>query len=322
MTASIVTWSPEMSSLGTATAAIGVFDGVHVGHQALLRDAVAHARAHGVQAVAVTFDRDPDQIVSPSTAAPQLLTLADKLDFIGDTGVDVILVVPFTPMLAEMPPGSFVDAVLLAAMRPVTVHVGRDFRFGSRATGDVGTLQRLGATHGFEVCPHSLISVGGSPVTSTRIRSLVDRGDILGATELLGHRPRVCGTVHRGRGEGTKLGFPTANITPVPYAALPADGVYAGRVSLEDGVQWAAAISVGTPPSFPEARDYLEAHLIGFEGDLYDQEVTLEFFERLRELHAFDTVDGLVRAIAHDVEATLRIAGFDIAATHNEATHG
>lgn len=311
MTASVVTWSQDMSGLGNAAVAIGVFDGVHSGHQALLRDMVADARARGVQAVAVTFDRDPDQVVSPSTAAPQLLTLADKLGCIAETGVDVILVVPFTPVLAEMAPESFVDTVLLAAMRPVTVHVGRDFRFGARATGDVGTLQRLGLSHDFEVWPHDLVTAQGAPVTSTRIRALVAAGDVVSAGELLCRMPRVTGTVRPGRGEGVKLGFPTANVVPVPYAALPANGVYAGRAILEDGVEWAAAISVGSPPTFPEAKDYLEAHLVDFEGDLYGQCITLEFFEKLRDQAAYDSLDELSDAIADDVAAALEIAGFD-----------
>jgi len=311
MTASIVTWSQDMSNLGSATVAIGVFDGVHVGHQSLLRDTVADAVVRNVRSVAVTFDRDPDQVVSPSTAAPQLLTLEDKLRFISETGIDVILVVPFTPALAEMAPESFVDSTLLGATRPTCVHVGHDFRFGSRATGDIGTLQRLGLTHGFDVCPHDLVAAEGGAVTSTRIRALVATGDIPAAAELLGRSPRVAGTVRRGRGEGAKLGFPTANITPVPFAALPADGVYAGRAVLEDGVEWAAAISVGTPPTFPEARDYLEAHLLDFEGDLYDQTITLEFFQKLRDQLAYGSLEDLAEAIGDDVAATLEIAGFD-----------
>jgi riboflavin kinase / FMN adenylyltransferase len=303
-----------MSNLGTATVAIGVFDGVHVGHQALLRDAVASARARGIQAVAVTFDRDPDQVVSPQTAAPQLLTLADKLACIAESGVDIILVVPFTPVLAEMAPESFVDSILLGAMRPLAVHVGKDFRFGARATGDVATLQRLGLGHGFEVSPHDLVLSAGAPVSSTRIRSLIAAGDVVAAAALLCRKPRVAGIVHRGRGEGAGIGFPTANIVPVPYAALPANGVYAGRAILEDGIEWAAAISVGTPPTFPEARDYLEAHLVGFEGDLYDQAITLEFFEKLRDQHAYGSLDELTQAISADVEMALEIAGFENAA--------
>ncbi len=301
-----------MARLGSAVVAIGVFDGVHLGHQALLADTVADARAHGVEAVAVTFDRDPDQVVSPATAAPQLLTLGDKLGFMAATGVDAILVIPFTHELAEMCPEEFLDAVLLHAVRPLAVHVGGDFRFGCRATGDVGALQRSGAEHGFEVSPHELVASGGLPVTSSRIRSLVAGGDVGAAAQLLGRASCVAGVVHRGRGEGASLGFPTANVVPVEFAALPADGVYAGRAILPDGGMWAAAISVGTPPTFPDARDYLEAHLIGFDGDLYDEPLTLLFFERLRAQEAYSSPDELKAAIASDVAASLDIAGFPV----------
>lgn len=311
MSARVISWSHDTPSLGDAVIAIGVFDGVHVGHRALLCDTVADARALGVASVAVTFDRDPDQVVAPETAAPQLLNLADKLRFIVETGVDNVLVIPFTPRVAEMAPEAFIDSVLLTALRPLAIHVGRDFRFGSRATGDVGTLERAGMARGFRLVGHELVTFDDRPVSSTRIRRLVAGGDIAAASRLLGRPPRVSGTVRRGRGEGASLGFPTANVTPDPYAALPADGVYAGRALLADGDVWTAAISVGTPPSFPEARDYLEAHLIGYEGDLYDQPVTLEFFERLRAQRSFASLPDLTSAIAADVDRALEVAGFE-----------
>jgi riboflavin kinase/FMN adenylyltransferase len=312
MSARIVSWESDMTPMGSAVVAIGVFDGVHLGHQALLADTVGDAAVRGVEAVAVTFDRDPDQVVSPETAAPQLLTLSDKLEFIAQTGVHAILVIPFTHELAEMCPEEFLDAVLLRAVKPLAVHVGGDFRFGCRATGDVATLQRIGVEHGLAVVPHDLVLVGGAPVTSSRTRALVAEGDVVSAAELLGRATAVVGTVHRGRGQGASLGFPTANVVPVDFAALPADGVYAGRAILPDGGLWAAAISVGTPPTFPEARDYLEAHLIGFEGDLYDAQLTLLFFARLRSQESYASLDELKSAIADDVNASLEIAGFAV----------
>ena len=298
-----------MDSLGDAVIAIGVFDGVHVGHRELLRQTVADALALGVSSVAVTFDRDPDQVVSPETAAPQLLSLADKLRFIAETGVQNVLVIPFTPRVAEMAPEAFLDSVLLTALHPLAVHVGQDFRFGSRATGDAGTLERAGLARGFRLAGHELVTADGLPVTSTRIRRLVAEGDIEAAARLLGRPPRVSGTVRRGRGEGASLGFATANVAPDPYAALPADGVYAGRALLASGEKWAAAVSVGTPPSFPEARDYLEAHLIDFGGDLYDLPITLEFLERLRDQTTFASVAALTAAIADDVAHVREAAG-------------
>jgi len=315
--AAIITWSPEMVCFGDAVVAIGVFDGVHLGHQSLLTDTVADASSRGVSAVAITFDRDPDQIVAPGTAAPQLLTLADKLQFMCDTELDAVLVIPFTAALGEMSPEAFLDSVLMGAVRPVCVHVGRDFRFGTRAAGDVATLLQLGLSRGFEVVAHELIASQGAAVTSTRIRALVAAGEVVMAAELLTRPARVTGTVHQGRGEGAALGYPTANVVPVTFAALPADGVYAGRAVLENGDVWACAISVGTPPSFPEARDYLEAHLIGFDGDLYDRPITLEFLERLRDQRPFGSLLELSGAIAHDVEVTREIAALANLASDN-----
>ena len=306
-----VTWASGMPALGPSVVAIGVFDGVHLGHQSLLEAAVADATARDVLAVAITFDRDPDQVVSPQTAASQLLTLADKLHFIGLTGVDVILVVPFTQKLCEMSPEGFLDGVVLRALRPLSVHVGRDFRFGTQATGDVAALQRMGLSRDFEVVGHELVTRDGAAVTSTRIRGLIATGDVARAAQLLSRPPRVSGTVRHGRGEGAKLGFPTANVAPVPFAALPVDGVYAGRSVLASGEAWASAISVGTPPSFPEARDYLEAYLIDFEADIYEQAITLEFFDRLRDQRRFDSLEELTAAITVDAVSALEIAGFD-----------
>lgn len=311
MSTRVIEWNEDMRSLGDAVVAIGVFDGVHVGHQTLLHATVAEARLQGARAVAVTFDRDPDQVVAPETAAPQLLSLADKLRYIEETGIDTVLVIPFTLQVAAMPPEMFLENVLAVAMRPVAVHVGRDFRFGARASGDLQVLERFGMARGFAVTGHELVEVGGEAITSTRIRRLVASGDISAAAALLGRAPRTSGTVRRGRGEGAGLGFPTANILPEPFAALPADGVYAGRVVFPDGSAWASAISVGTPPTFPGARDYVEAHLIDFEGDLYDQTLTIEFLGRLRPQQAFASLPDLTAAIAADVERALELAGFD-----------
>lgn len=307
MSARTFTWHEGMAPLGDAVVAIGVFDGVHLGHQSLLASAVADAIERGVDAVAVTFDRDPDQVVSPETAAPQLLTLDDKLGFMSESGVDSILVIPFTRELAEMTPADFLELVLVRGVRPIAVHVGGDFRFGRRAEGDVATLQREGEVHGYEVRAHELVSAGGRPVTSSRIRALVATGDVREASTLLGRPSRVAGHVHRGRGEGAALGFPTANVVPVEFAAIPADGVYAGRAVLTDGERWPAAISVGRPPTFPHAEDFLEAHLVGFDGDLYEASVVLEFCERLRAHEAYPSLEALTKAIADDVEEVLRI---------------
>lgn len=304
----VLLWESDMEPLGPCVVALGVFDGVHVGHQALVRDAVALARSRGVRCVVLTFDRDPDQVVSPATAMPQLLDLEDKVSLLAKQGADVVLVVPFTARLAAMPPLVFLDEVLLKTMTPVAVAVGRDFRFGHRAEGDVGVLSRYGAANGFVVLAHDLVGDEQGPVSSTRIRRLVEAGDVGHAALLLGRPHRVRGLVVRGRGEGAELDAPTANLSTAPFAALPSHGVYAGRVEL-DGEVYPAAISVGPPPTFPDADVEIEAHLIGFRGDLYGRVLTIELLEYLRPQRRFDDSAELAAAIREDIDAAGRIAG-------------
>jgi len=296
-----------MAPMGRAVAALGVFDGVHLGHQALVRDAVALARSTDVAAVVVTFDRDPDQIVSPLSAAPQLLDLDQKLSLLSELGPDAIAVMPFTPELAATPPLVFLDEVLLDAMTPTSVVVGYDFRFGHRAEGDVDALVRYGADHGFSVVAHHLVSADGAPITSTRVRGLVAAGDVAAAARLLGRPHRVRGTVHHGRGAGADIGFATANLSVDTFAAVPGPGVYAGRVEIEGRVH-PAAISLGAPPSFPDATDDFEVHVLDYAGDLYGRTFVIEFLERLRDTRAFADVTDLTAAIAADIADVRRIA--------------
>jgi len=249
----VVTWSPDLASLGPAVVAIGVFDGVHVGHQKLLSNAAAEARRLGVRSIALTFDRDPDQVVTPEAAAPQLLTLADKCRFILECAIDIVLVVPFTEHVAATDPEAFLDEILGACCEVMTIHVGADFRFGARASGDVETLKTWSFKFGARVRPHVLLESEGEPVTSTRIRRLVAAGEVREAAMLLGRATRVSGHVHRGREQGRELGFPTANVVPVAFAALPADGVYAGRALLADGTPTEIAAGY-TVPSASRAR--------------------------------------------------------------------
>ena len=304
----VITFDGRPESIGPTVAALGVFDGVHRGHQRLLSDVVRRGRRLGHPAAALTFDRDPDLVLTPATAAPQLLTLEDKLRFMSGTGLDVILVVPFTRSVAGLSPDSFLDDLVRPTLDPVELHVGSDFRFGARAAGDVETLYVWAAENGVDVSPHELVQSSGEPITSTRVREAVAAGDMETAEGLLGRAHRVSGTVKHGRGEGRRLGVSTANVEPVEHAALPADGAYAGRAHTADG-PWPSAISVGVPPSFPQASDVLEAHLIGYDGDLYDTPITLEFFSRLRPNRAFPSATELVAAIRTDVAETLRISG-------------
>jgi len=298
----VVDFAPHMEPLGPAVVAMGVFDGVHVGHAALVAEAAAEAASFDVPAVVLTFDRDPDQVVSPDSAAPQLLALADKCELLAEAGADIVLVVPFTPELAALSAESFLDDILSTACDPLAVHVGHDFRFGARASSDVGTLEAWGSRTATAIRAHDLVSAGGEPVTSTRIRALVAEGRVADAAALLGRPHRVRGVVVHGRGIGTEVAVATANVAIGRYDALPADGVYAGRAITGEGSVWPAGISVGVPPTFPQATDVLEAHLIGYDGSLYDVTLILEFIERLREQRAFPTTESLKAAIAEDLQ--------------------
>ncbi len=307
MSCRIIQVGAQPDFVGRGVCAIGVFDGVHTGHAALVRDAVVLARHIGVEAYAITFDRDPDQVITPASAAPQLLTLEDKAALLCDQGLDAVLVVPFTADLARITPSEFFSDVLLALVDPVAIVVGEDFHFGHRAQGNVETLAVLAKPRGVDVVPHALVAQDGGAVTSTRIRGLVAAGEMEAAAELLGRPHRVSGTVVRGRGEGSSIGVPTANVDPVVYAALPQAGVYAGRAIVGDR-QWPAAISVGRPPTFSDATDVLEVHLIGFEGDLYGAPLTVEFLARLRDQRRFDSLPELLEAMRADIATAGRIA--------------
>ena len=298
-----------MPSLGSAVAAIGVFDGVHLGHRHLIGDAVALASRYGVHAVVVTFDRDPEQVVIPDRHVPQLLSLDDKLSLIAEAGASTIVVIPFCLRMAEMSPDRFLDEILLQVVKPRAVAVGHDFRFGVHASGDVELLRRFGHLHGFDVTAHELLEIDGAPVTSTRIRSLIAAGDVTAAAHLLGRPHRVSGRVGHGRGEGARaIGVPTANITPGVHSALPADGVYAGWALLDDA-RLPAAISVGRAPSFRDARDVLEVHVLDFEGDLYATDLTVEFATRLHDHAAFDDIEELAASIQGDIAHVRRVIG-------------
>ena len=297
----ILTWAPGMAPLDPAVAAIGVFDGVHIGHQALIRDTVLLARTKDALSAVITFDRDPDQVVSPASAAPQLLDLDDKLSLLAEQGPEVVLVIPFDERLAVMPPLVFLDQVLVAAARPVAAVVGYDFRFGHRAEGDVDVLVRYGADHAFTVLAHDLVLADGVPVTSTRIRGLVHAGDMPAAAALLGRPHRLKGTVVSGRHAGREMGAPTANLEVPMFAALPADGVYAASTVIDD-VVYPAAVSVGVPPTFPTATATLEVHVVGFEGDLYGRCMGVEFLQKIREQRRFDSADALAAQIAADID--------------------
>jgi riboflavin kinase/FMN adenylyltransferase len=293
-------------------ATIGVFDGVHRGHQQIIRRARELAQERKVPLVLITFTPHPSEVVRPGTHPPLLSTNTRKAELAAASGVDVVIFVPFTLEFSHLTPAEFVHEALVADLHASAVVVGENFRFGHKAAGDVGTLTELGQRLGFDAEGVPLLSDGSLPISSTYIRSCVEAGDIDAATDALGRPHRLDGVVVRGDQRGRDLGFPTANLRAESYAAVPADGVYAGRVVRID--EWgntrtdveprAAAISVGTNPTFDGRHRSVEAYILDFDGELYGQNLGVEFVHRLRGMIKFDSIGELVVQMADDVEQT------------------
>jgi riboflavin kinase/FMN adenylyltransferase len=294
---------------------IGAYDGVHLGHQAVIAEVRRRAEARGLRSAVVTFDRHPASVVRPESA-PRLLTdLDQKLELLGATGIDYCLVVTFDEARSQESPDDFVRVVLADCLNARVVVVGEDFHFGHQRKGNVGLLRELGDELGFEVDGDDLVDATGAPagdharVSSTRIRHALAEGDLVGANALLGRSYEVRGIVAHGDERGRELGFPTANVSVPGDVLLPADGIYAGWYERPDGSVHPTAISLGRRPTFyAEAHaSLLEAHLLGFSGDLYDERAKVRFVAYLHPEIRFDSVDELVIQIQRDVDEARRI---------------
>lgn len=292
-----------------ASIAIGVFDGLHVGHRELLSRTVEDARRRGTIAVAVTFDPDPDQVVS-RTPSLKLMSVEDRLRALSLSGVDAVLVVPFDRSVAALDHVGFFEGVLAPYLDIRSIHVGLDFKLGARGASNVEVITRRGAQRDIEVFGHSLVSDQGAAVTATRIRSLLAQGEIDHVARELGRTYVVHGTVGSGRGQGTGMGFPTANVIVDPMIQLPLDGVYAGYAYL-DGSVWPAAVNVGIPPMFAQSKRSarLEANLLGFSGDLYGRDLKVSFTKRLRPSRHFDSIAQLIEVVYRDIDTVSRLHG-------------
>ena len=296
--------------LGATVVTIGNFDGVHLGHQHVLRQARSTAEQLGVRkVVVVTFDPHPIAVLRPEHAPPTLTTITDRLRLLEHAGVDAVLVVPFDRDIAAWTPEEFIDRVLVGSLGARGVVVGGNFRFGNRAAGDVALLRTAGETRGFMV--EGVALDGGPQVwSSTYIRNCLSAGDVAGAAEALGRPFTVRGVVVRGDQRGRELGYPTANVpTPVDGAA-PADGVYAGRLTrLDTGETYPAAISVGTNPTFDGERERrVESYVLDRDDlELYGVEVEVAFVERLRGMVKFEGIDALVETMHGDVRRAREI---------------
>jgi riboflavin kinase/FMN adenylyltransferase len=288
-------------SLSAAALAIGNFDGVHRGHQELLRRAVAFARAHGIPAVALTFDPHPASVLSPGEAPPPLSSQARKLEWFAAAGIDVCVIEPFTAAFARVSADDFMDQVL-PALRVRHVVVGADFRYGRGRGGSCDHLRQRGAVAGFSVDVVEPIVHHGVRVSSSEIRRLLLVGDVARAATLLGRAYELAGVVEHGAARGRTLGFPTANLaSDVPPCVAP--GIYATWAEV-DGRRWMAATSVGMNPTFSGERQTVEAHLLDFEGHLYGKRLRLEFARWLRPEQKFASAEALVAQITLDIGET------------------
>jgi len=284
--------------------ALGVFDGVHLGHRAILRRALERARAVGLDALACTFDPHPLEVLQPGRSPAPISTLDERLALIAETGVDGAVVVAFTPALARVEPEAFVGDALLGRLRAREVVVGFNHRFGRGARGDAALLERLGRERGFTAHVIAPLTEAGVTVSSSEIRAALARGDVGGAARFLGRPYTIRGAVIRGAERGRALGFPTANVAPERPVLVPA-GVYACRAQVGQGA-WSAVVNVGVRPTFGETVLAVEAHLLDFTGDLYGASLTLDVIARLRDERRFDSVDQLVAQIRQDVETARR----------------
>lgn len=286
---------------------VGTFDGLHLGHRGLVTRTIDAARGLGARSAVLTWDRHPAATLRPEQLPTLLSSAARKVELIEASGVDVLALLPFDSELSQLPPEDFVRRVLVEGLGVRAVLVGHDWRFGHKARGNVELLQTLGESLGFSVHGVDLQTVGGEPVTSSRVRRAIKAGDFGLARVLLGRPFDLDGRVIHGAGRGHDLGFPTANLEVDPALARPPRGVYAGLAHVGD-VTRPAAINVGVNPTFggdPDSSPVtIEPYLLDFSSDLYDQTIRIEFWERLRDEERFDSVEALVAQMKRDVEQT------------------
>jgi len=288
---------------------IGAFDGLHLGHRALVRHAVERARALGLPAVALSFEPLPREFFAAGTPPPRLNLPRAKFEGLCELGIELVGLLRFNAALASMSPEAFVAQVLVGRLSAREVHVGPEFRFGHRRSGDLATLQREGATHGFVADAIAPVLLDGERVSSTRIRAALQTGDFDNAARLLGKPYAISGCVVHGKALGRTLGYPTANLrfgnkTP----ALR--GIYATRVRGVDGDAthaWPSVASFGTRPTVGGVEPLLEAHLFDFDGDLYGQRIEVEFVARLRDEETFPDLPTLVAQMDRDAQQARRL---------------
>jgi riboflavin kinase / FMN adenylyltransferase len=305
--------------LGRTVVTIGMYDGVHRGHQELIGAAVSRARAMRRPCLLLTFDPHPAEVIRPGSHPAILTSMDRKAEIVAELGVDAMCVLPFTPEFMRLSPETFTHTVLVEQLHVAQVVVGENFTYGHKAAGNIGSLTVEGRRFGFTVegvqLAEDTSDDGDVTISSTYIRACVAAGDMVAAARALGRPHRVDGVVVRGDRRGRDMGFPTANVETPPFTAIPADGVYAGYLVTRDPRSGAsrerfpAAISVGSNPTFQGSRRTVEAYVLDFDGDLYGEHVGVEFVQRLRPMAAFPDVDALLVAMTKDVTETRAVLG-------------
>ncbi|HUR93745.1 MAG TPA: bifunctional riboflavin kinase/FAD synthetase [Gemmatimonadales bacterium] len=297
---------------GGSIVTVGSFDGVHLGHQAVLREIADRADAAGRASVLVTFEPHPLEVVNPQAAPPLLTTAVERREILAQQPLDYVLFLRFDRRLAAYTPEEFVDRVLLDRCHMRELVIGHDHGFGRGRSGDVETLRRLGGERGFDVDVVEVVDSGDQHVSSSRIRRAVAGGDLATAARMLGRPYQVSGQVCEGERRGRLLGAPTINLSDLPpQKLLPPDGVYAVRVEWRGG-RAEGMMNQGPKPTFQDGRRTLEAHLFDFEGDLYGEWVRIEWVERLRDVERFASVEALQQQLERDrirARAVLAAAG-------------
>lgn len=298
----------DLGDVGPSAVTIGVFDGVHTGHQAIMRIVKAEAKAEDSLSVAVTFDRNPTELVNPDAQIPYITTLDQKLRLISEQEIDVAVVLPLDRQVLRMSAEEFVSVLLHDGLKARHVVVGADFAFGKGRAGDVRLLEEVGPWYGFGVTVVPPVRVQGIGVSSTVIRRLLSNGKIDLASEMLGHPFALAGRVIEGERLGRTLGYPTANVEPDPSQVLPPRGVYAVTVDLK-GTRWIGVANIGNRPTFTGRGLGVEVYIIGFSGNIYGEQLEVAFHHHLRGETRFPNVDALVTQIGLDVEDASRLLG-------------
>ena len=294
---------------GRRSVALGTFDGVHLGHRAVIQAAKDVGSRLGVSTMAATFHPRPATVIRPGTPAASLSGITERIRMLYQAGADEVVMMRFTPQLAALSAAEFIEEILVGKFGAVAISVGEDFRFGHDRLDGVEAMRELCSPLGVEVAAVQLLADDGEKISSSRIRGLISEGEMQEAAQLLGRLPSLDGVVAHGDKRGREIGFPTANLNVVPGQQLPAEGVYAGWGTINPGEQrYAAAISVGRNPHFGDVDDLrIEAHLLDYDGaDIYDRPLRLDFHSMVRGQGVYHGLDALIAQITADVAEVRR----------------